>query len=150
MTAEAGRSVRRGKAVPRQFAKTDWGVQWDFSKLMMAAPNQSVYVVRMRVKPDFKKEYSGEDKAFSLNLWLSGLAETPGRDVAFSELKGNDWQYVYLFKLYIFSPSASGYFYNCAGDLADGDGIFYDLIEFIPIGQFEDRELAESLPQITL
>ena len=40
--------------------------------------------------------------------------------------------------------------YNCIGDLAEGDGILYDLIEFIPIEKFEDKALADSLPQITL
>ena len=137
--------------VPRQFAKTDWGVQWNFSKLLAAAPNQSVYVVRMRVKPDLKEgTYKPEDPAFSLHLWRSGVSEEQGRYVTFSDLKGDDWQYVYFFKVYMFSLAAAGYFYNCIGDLADGDGIFYDLIEFIPVEKFEDKALADSLPQIIL
>ena len=136
--------------VPRQFAKTDWGVQWDFAKFLAAAVNQGVYVVRMRVKPDFKQKYDGEDKAFSLHLWRSGISGTQGRYVKFSELKGDDWQYVYPFKVYVYTPAVTGYFYNCIGDLAEEDGIFYDLIEFIPIEKFKDKQLADSLPQITL
>ena len=50
----------------------------------------------------------------------------------------------------MFSPSAAGYFYNCIGDLTEGDGILYDLIEFIPVEKFEDKALADSLPQVIL
>lgn len=136
--------------VPRQFARTDWGVQWDFAKFLAAAGNQGVYVTRMRVKPDFKQKYNGQDRAFGLYLWRSGIGGVQGRYIKFSELKGSDWQYVYPFKVYIYSPGVSGYFYNCIGNLAEGDGIFYDLIEFIPIEKFKDKKLADSLPQITL
>jgi len=137
--------------VPRQFAKTDWGVQWQFTKLIEGAPNQGVYVARMRIKPDFKKQYKGNDKAFSLHVVRKGIKESfQGRYVRFSEIKVHDWQYVYLYKVYMNTPGLTGYFYNCIGNLAEGDGIFYDLIEFIPVEQFKDKKLAESLPKITL
>ena len=136
--------------VPRQFARTDWGVQWNFSKFLAAAVNQGVYVARMRVKPDLKQKYNGQDRAFGLYLWRSGIRGVQGRYIKFSELKGSDWQYVYPFKVYVYSPAVNGYFYNCIGKLAEGDGFFYDLIEFIPIERFKDKKLAESLPQITL
>ena len=48
------------------------------------------------------------------------------------------------------TPALTGYFYNCIGKLAKGDGIYYDLIEFIPIEKFQDKQLADLLPQITL
>ena len=107
-------------------------------------------MVRMRVKPDLKQKYNRGDKAFSLHLYRSGISGTQGRYVKFYELNGNEWQYVYPFKVYVFSPAVTGFFYNCIGDLAEGDGFFYDLIEFIPIEKFKDNQLVDSLPQITL
>ncbi|MBQ6597676.1 MAG: hypothetical protein IJH79_09010, partial [Lentisphaeria bacterium] len=137
--------------VPRQFAKTDWGVQWDFTKLIAGAPNQGIYVARMRVKPELKGSYGVDDPMFSLHVVRKGIKESfQGRYVKFSELKGNDWQYIYLYKVYMNTPALTGYFYNCIGKLAKGDGIYYDLIEFIPIEKFQDKQLADLLPQITL
>lgn len=138
-----------GKAA-RQFANTNWGVQWNFAKFMAAAQNQGVYVARIRIKPQLTKKYPGNDSAFSLHLWRAGVKNVQGRYIKFSELKGNDWQYVYPFKVYVYSPAASGYFYNCIGKIAKDEAFLYDIIEFIPVEKFKDKQLADSLPQITL
>ncbi|MBR2427075.1 MAG: DUF4838 domain-containing protein [Lentisphaeria bacterium] len=139
-----------GKKVPRQFAKTDWGVQWDFAKFLAAAECPGEYVVRMRVKPDFKGEYKANANAFSLHLWRSGITGVQGRYIKFSALKGNQWQFVYPFKVKVLRAALNGYFYNCAGNLEKGDGIFYDYIEFIPLNKFKDQKLAAELRTITM
>jgi hypothetical protein len=50
----------------------------------------------------------------------------------------------------MYTPAISGYFYNCIGNLAEGDAICYDYIEFIPESDFKDKELLKKLPTITL
>ena len=64
--------------------------------------------------------------------------------------KGDDWQYIYLFKVYMYSPSVTGYFYNCIGDIAEDDAMLYDYIEFIPLNEFKEKEIADKLITIEL
>ena len=134
----------------RQIAKTDWCVQWDFKKLLAAAPNQSVYVARIRYKAELKGNYSPDENAFSLHLWRAGISGVQGRFVKFREIKKNEYHFIYAFRVYMYTPAVSGYFYNCIGNLKEGDAILYDYIEFIPESDFKDRELLKKLPLITL
>ena len=136
----------------RHTRKLDWHVQWKVDKLLQSVDNQSVVVARMRVKPDLKKKYPADKKLFSLHLWRAGLPidEKNGRYVKAGELQGDDWQFVYLFKVYMYSPSVTGYFYNCIGDIAEDEAILYDYIEFIPLSDFKEKEIADKLPTIEL
>ena len=134
----------------RQILKSDWCVQWDFAPLLMAAPNQQVYVVRMRLKPELKESHPDLRKACGLFLHMFGKKEVQGNYVKFKDLKNGKYQYVYFFKLYMYTPATSGYFYNCIGTINKNEAILYDLIEFIPIEKFKDKALADKLPEITL
>jgi hypothetical protein len=138
-----------GKAA-RQIKKTDWCVQWNFKKFLAAAPNQSVYVARIRLKTDFKSSYPDNANACSLHLWRAGIRGVQGRFIKFNEIQQSGYQFVYAFKVYMYTPAISGYFYNCIGNLAEGDAICYDYIEFIPESDFKDKELLKKLPTITL
>ncbi len=136
----------------RHTRKLDWHVQWNVDKLLQSVDNQSVMVARMRVKPVLMKQYPADMKLFSLHLWRAGLPidEKNGRYVKAGELKGGDWQYVYLFKVYMYSPSVTGYFYNCIGDIAEDEAVLYDYIEFIPLEEFKEKEISDNLPTIEL
>ena len=138
--------------VARQVRDTDWGIQWPFDRLVLSADNQSTYVARIRVKPLLNRPHAPAELAFGVNLWRSGysLDAVQERRVTHAELHGGDWQYIYLFKVYFYSPSVEGYFFNSIGPLDDGEAFLYDLIEFIPLDQFQDTKLAESLPTFTL
>ena len=138
--------------VARQVRESDWGVQWAIDRLVLAADNQSTYVARIRVKPDLKRTHAAGEHAFGVYLWRSGfsLDAIDGRQVKYSELSGDDWQYIYLYKVYFYSPSVSGYFYNTVGPLDEGEAFLYDLIEFIPLDEFQDKALASRLKTITM
>ena len=134
----------------RQIAKTDWEIQWPIGKLLANAVNQATYVVRIRVKPDLKRTYSMKENIFSLHLYCSGRSQTQGRFVTRQELKKDTWQFIYLYKVYLFTPSIYGYFYNCTGNLANGDAVIYDYIEFIPESEFKEKDQIQNLKTITL
>ncbi len=114
--------------------------------------NQSTYVARIRVKPSLRREHKPKEHAFGLWLWKSGFPgdAVQGRNVSYDELTSDDWQFIYLLKVYFYSPAVEGCFYNTIGPLDEGEAFLYDLIEFIPIEQFPDKNLADSLPTITL
>ena len=144
-----------GSCIPtaaRHTRKLDWHVQWNVDKLLQSVDNQSVMVARMRVRPELKKQYPADMKLFSLHLWRAGLPidEKNGRYVEAGELKGDDWQFVYLFKVYVCSPSVTGYFYNCIGDIAEDEAMLYDYMEFIPLEEFKEKEISDKLPTIEL
>ncbi len=139
-----------GKAA-RQTMKNDWAVQWDFQKFHEQAALHQVYVVRLRLRGEFNKKHNPEGNACSLHLWRSGITGTQGRYIKYKELKKDSYNFVYPFKLYVYSPAVSGYFYNCIGaDIGKGEAVRYDYLEFIPLEQFKDKRLAASLPQVTL
>ena len=50
----------------------------------------------------------------------------------------------------MYSPSVTGYFYNCIGDIAEDEAMLYDYIEFIPLGEFKEKEIADKLITIEL
>ena len=83
--------------------------------------------------------------------FISGVPESQERYIKYKELGKNSYNFVYPFKLYVYSPAVSGYFYNCIGtDIGKGEAVRYDYIEFIPLEQFKNKKLAASLPQVTL
>ncbi len=147
--------VEAGSYIPtvaKQVRETNWGVQWPVSRLVLAASNQSTYVARIRVKPSLRRAHKPNEHAFGLWLWKSGFPadNVQGRNVTYAELTSDDWQYIYLFKVYFYSPAVEGYFYNTVGPLDEGEAFFYDLVEFIPLEQFPDKKLADSLPTVTM
>ena len=134
----------------RQIAKTDWGVQWNFKKLLASVPNQSVYIARIRFRAELKGNYSPDENIFSLHLWRAGISGVQGRFIKFREIQKTGYQFINAFKVYMYTPAVSGYFYNCIGKLADGDAILYDYIEFIPESEFKEKDQIQNLKTITL
>ncbi|MGN0866648.1 MAG: DUF4838 domain-containing protein [Oligosphaeraceae bacterium] len=140
--------------VLKQTKGTDWGVQWPFARLLRGATNQATYVVRIRVKPHFTRPHHPDSPAFSLHLYRSGFEgtsqhSTQGRFVTFRELENDQWQFLPLYRIYMYSPSLDGYFYNCIGNLQDSEYMLYDLVEFIPEESFQEKEILETLPLVT-
>ena len=126
-------------------------MQWNFEDLLSRFPNQQVLVARVRAKAELKHPHGANDPFFQLSLWKSGVAATQGVTVPFGEKPGSDYNWHYLFRVYLYSPGAEGYFYSCPGTgLQKDEAVWFDFIEFIPIEQFKDKEFAESLPLITL
>ena len=48
----------------------------------------------------------------------------------------------------MYTPSGSGYFYNTSEKLAQGDFIYLDYIEAIPVREFRDKDLLKRLPKV--
>ena len=140
--ALSGKPVKMG-------AKMDWGVQWDYDELMNGQENQSEYVLRARVRAEIKALHQGGDPAIGLHICHNGKGGPyPGAAVRFDDLPKDGWGFVYFFKVLMYTPSGSGYFYNTSEMLAPGDFIYLDYIEAIPVRDFKDKELLDRLPKV--
>jgi len=87
-----------------------------------------------------------------MNLYRSGLKEIQGRWFKMKDYSGNgnyDWGYVA--RVHFFHPQVSGFFSSTVNPKLDKkSGVFFDYIEFIPLKEFKDEKLANSLPLISL
>ncbi len=147
----------QGAHVPpamKQVPGTDWGVQWPFDKLLNNATNQATYVAKLRIRPHFTQKHNPAQKAFALKLYRSGFdlagAGVQGRNIVFGELKNDQWQEIYLYKVYLYSPSVDGYFFQETSNLAPNEAVYTDTLEFIPLDQVRDSQKVQNLPIITL
>ncbi len=138
----------------KQSPGTDWGVQWPFDKLLDNATNQAVYVAKLRIRPHFTKAHDPAQKAFALKLYRAGFdlqgVGVQGRDVAFGELENDQWQEIYLYQVYLYSPSVDGCFFQETSNLAPGEAIYTDILEFIPLEHVQNARQIQDLPSITL
>ncbi len=132
--------------------RNDWGLQWSFADLLAQAPNQQVYVARVRYRTELASKHKAGSPLFQVGLWKSGMQNVQIGTVNMpAEDPANAYTWGYLFRVYMYSPAAEGCFYTAPGiGTTDKEALWFDYFEFIPIEKFKDKKLAESLPLITL
>ncbi len=145
-----------GQASRQPEGNVAWGVQWPFDDFFGLLQPGMVYIVRMRVKAEFKQEVpqsSGE--LFRLGAFTYGGMGPGGQGPVLSGRfpagDQGEYRWVELGKLQINTPNAAGYLYCFPGrDLPTGTAVWYDYMEFVPEDEFKDTKRTEALPLINL
>ena len=141
-----------GKAA-RETGNDMWGIQWPINEFWASHENQTEYVVRGRVRAELKEGHSPDDVVHSLYIYKHGDRKyMPGADsIRVKDLpKDGKYGFVYFFRLFMNTPSGSGYMWHKTHKLGKGEYLYYDYIELIPVKDFRDKELLKGLKQISL
>jgi len=140
-----------GQAIKQPGGNKEWAVQWQYGDFLDLLKPGKVYIVRMRVKAEFKKAVHQENGTlFTLGSYARGGAEVGVRGPKFagkfSTKDKGQYRWIELGKLQVDSPQAAGYLYCVPGkDLTKDDAVWYDYMEFVPEDEFKDSELAAKL-----
>lgn len=146
---DAGALAPRPVRHPR--APGQWLTQWDYSELVSTVPNQTVYVVRQRLKGEFKGGHAASDAIMRFAISRLGDSVSPGVDIRYGDIpKDGEWGFVTLAKVYFYTVSPNGYFYNADRGLNDGESLCFDYLEFIPEEQFKEKRILDGLPTLVL
>jgi len=145
-----------GHASRQPGGNSEWGVQWPFGDFIDLLQPGKVYIVRMRVKAEFKKVIPQKNgNLFTLGAYTYG-GIGPGSQGAgfkghFSANDNGQYRWIELGKLQINTPNAAGLLYCFPGkDLTKDDAVWYDYMEFVPEDEFKDTNLVAKLPLIKL
>ena len=141
-----------GKAA-RETGNDMWGIQWPINEFWASHENQTEYVVRGRVRAELKEGHSPDDVVHSLYIYKHGDRKyMPGADsIRVKDLpKDGKYGFVYFFRLFMNTPSGSGYMWHKTHKLGKDEYLYYDYIELIPAKDFKDKALLQNLKQITL
>lgn len=141
-----------GKAA-RETGNDMWGIQWPIGEFWASHENQTEYVVRGRVRAELKPGHSPDDVVHSLYIYKHGDRKyMPGVDsIRVKDLpKDGKYGFVYFFRLFMNTPSGSGYMWHKTHKLGKDEYLYYDYIELIPSKDFKDKALLKNLKQITL
>lgn len=135
-----------------QTGKASWGVQWHARTFAPKLKPDTEYVFKMRLRPEFKD--APDSDGFFLTLGFYNMKVGRGAfKVPFKAYDDGKYRDVYLFRTKVSNPTElKGYFY-CTPNakLMDGDfKVWHDHIEFIPVEEFKDKELLETLKMFTL
>ncbi len=145
-----------GHAIWQTGGNRAWSVQWPFGDFLDLLTPGTVYIVRMRVKAEFRNAVPHYDGtlftlgAFTFGGAGPGIQGRPFPGVV-SATDGDQYQWIELGKLRIDTPNAAGYLYCVPGkDLTREDAVWYDSMEFVPEDEFKDAERAAKLPLISI
>jgi hypothetical protein len=134
----------------------EWGVQFPFEDFLDLLKPEQVYIVRMRVRAEFKGDIPQEiGHLFTLGAYTYGGvgpgSQGPALTGNFSANDKGDYRWVELGKLQINTPNAAGLLYCFPGKgLTKDDAVWYDYIEFVPENEFKDTKLANTLALIKI
>ena len=140
-----------GLAARQASGNSAWGVQWPFDDFWELLEPGKTYVVRMRCRPEFHSQPSQPGVLFTLGYHYSGVGGTATYPANFSADDNGSYRWANLFRLQVATPGISGLFYSIPGSgLNAGDAVWYDYLEFVPMEEFKDREMADSLPLVKI
>ncbi len=145
-TATTGYATRQGGG------NNEWGVQWQYDDFLDLLKSGITYIVRMRVKPEFKAIPQKPGTLFGFCSWTVG--GQPGIHTIAVNFSANDkgeYRWVEVGKLQVVTPNAVGCLYSIPGNnLTSDDAVWYDYLEFVPEDEFKDKALADKLPLIKI
>lgn len=128
-----------------------WLTQWDYSELVATAPNQTVYVVRVRVKGDLLGSHRADAPAMAFGIYRAGDDVSPVAKIKFGDLPANGaWGFCDIARIHLYTVSPKGYFYCSDSGLGEGEAILFDYLEFIPEEDFGDKVTLARLPVLVL
>ena len=109
--------------------------------------------MRGRVPAELKPGHSPDDVVHSLYIYKHGDRKyMPGADsIRVKDLpKDGKYGFVYFFRLFMNTPSGSGYMWHKTHKLGKDEYLYYDYIELVPVKDFKEKPLLKNLKQITL
>jgi len=128
-----------------------WGVKFPYGDFMDRLKPGKVYIVRLRVKQAIKNVASIEDGIlFTLGAYSIGGA-SPGiySTIFTGNISAKDngkYRWIELGKLQVDNPGAVGTLYCFSGkDLAKGNAVWYDYIEFVPEEEYKSTKQTASM-----
>ncbi|MEI6499992.1 MAG: DUF4838 domain-containing protein [Armatimonadota bacterium] len=141
----------QGVAARQSGFNSDWGVQWLYDDFIDQLQPGKPYVVRMRVKPEFKTAPAQAGAMFGLGHYGFGIG---GGGLYTGSYDANDkgqYRWVNLFRVQVETPGMTGYFYCVPGaGMTKDDAIWYDYLELIPESEYQDKEASGKLPLVKL
>lgn len=128
--------------------RKSWGVQWKFHSFIDYLISDKTYVMRISVRPEIKKAYSGvmfELRSFHHGALFKGQPVFTGNfDKKYDDGK---YHWVNLGKVKFVNPQSTGMYWMTP--LVDtSDSVRYECIEFIPIDEF--KEDLSTVPDKTM
>lgn len=144
--ASLGESVRLGGG-----AKRDWTIQWQFNEFIDLLDEGKPYVVRARLRPEFKNPPGKDGELFSIGSYIYGVTGVTSLKGQYDSQDKEGYKWVTLGKIQIDTPSASGVLFACPGSILDeDDAVWVDYIEFVPLDEFKDKNEVKDLPIIVI
>ena len=141
----------QGFAARQAGFNSDWGVQWLYDDFIDQLQPGKPYVVRVRVKPEFKTVPAQPGVMFGLGHYGFGIGGGALYTGSYDANDKGQYRWVNLFRLQVETPGLTGYFYCVPGaGMTKDDAIWYDYLELIPQDEYQDQELAAKLPLVKL
>ena len=141
----------QGFAARQAGYNSDWGVQWMYDDFIDQLQPGKSYVVRIRVKPEFKTVPTKPGVMFGLGHYNFGVGGGAMYNGNFTANDNGQYRWVNLFRLQVETPGMTGYFYCIPGaDMTKDDAIWYDYLELIPENEFKEKDIADNLPLVKL
>ena len=141
----------QGFAARQAGAGSDWGVQWVYDDFIDQLQPGKPYVVRMRVKPEFKSVPAQPGVLFGLGHYGFGVGGGALYTGSFTANDNGQYRWVDLFRLQVETPGLTGMFFCVPGSgMTKDDAIWYDYLELVPQDEYKDEGLAAQLPLVKL
>lgn len=141
----------QGFAARQAGFNSDWGVQWLYDDFIDQLEPGKSYVVRVRVKPEFKTVPGQAGVMFGLGHYSFGVGGGALYSGSFTANDNCQYRWVDLFRLQVETPGMTGYFYCVPGaGMTKEDAIWYDYLELIPEDEYKDKDVAANLPLVKL
>jgi len=145
-----------GHAIRQPGGHKNWCINWNYSEFIEFLVSGKVYIIRMRVKQEFKQVDPPDDGIlFYFGAYSPGdpgsIFNSRRFTLDISANKKDKYYWIEMGKIQVDNPEVTGHFYSFPGkDLTKDDAVWYDYLEFVPEDEFKDSELAAKLPLVNI